>query len=306
MTETQPDERDERLQALRELGEWLETPMVVLGFAWLALLVVELTHGLTPALELAGTLIWGVFIADFALRLALAPEKGAFLRANWLTALSLLLPALRFARAFRAVRAARVVGRVRLVKVVGSLNRGMRALGHVLRRRGAGYVVAFTTVVTLVGAAGMYAFEHDAAGSGIRSYGTALWWTAMVMTTLGPSTGPARARGGSSAFCWPCTPFPSLATSRPRSPRSSWAGTPAAGRARRPASAICKSCGPRSPRCERSCGARGTIAQMRDSPPRCRKRSGPADRPLRGRRGSTNGRSPRAAARSGTRRTHAF
>lgn len=191
-----PREREERLQALHELGEWLETPMVVLGFAWLALLVVELTRGLTPALELAGTIIWGVFILDFLLRLSLAPEKGAFLRANWLTALSLVLPALRFARAFRTVRAARVLGRVRLVKVVGSLNRGMRALGHVLRRRGFGYVVAFTTVVTLVGAAGMYAFERAAPESGIQSYWSALWWTAMVMTTLGseywPRTGEGR------------------------------------------------------------------------------------------------------------------
>ncbi len=190
------EDREERLRALHELGEWLETPMVVLGFAWLGLLVLELTRGLTPALELAGTLIWAVFILDFVLRLALAPEKDAFLRANWLTALSLLLPALRFARAFRAVRATRVVGRVRLVKVVGSLNRGMRALGHVLRRRGFGYVVVFTAVVTLVGAAGMLAFERDVPGSGLRGYGDALWWTALVMTTLGseywPRTGEGR------------------------------------------------------------------------------------------------------------------
>lgn len=196
MTVKEPEEREERLRALHELGEWLETPMVVLGFAWLALLVVELVRGLTPALELAGTIIWALFILDFLLRLALAPEKGEFLRTNWLTILSLVIPALRFARAFVGLRAARVLGRVRLVKVVGSLNRGMRSLGHVLRRRGFGYVVAFTTVVTLVGAAGMYAFERGAAEGQMESYWSALWWTAMVMTTLGseywPQTGEGR------------------------------------------------------------------------------------------------------------------
>lgn len=195
MAVKKPEEREERLQALHELGAWLEAPMVVLGFAWLALLVVELTRGLTPALELAGTIIWAVFILDFLLRLALAPEKGHFLRTNWLTVLSLLLPALRFARAFTGLRAARVLGRVRLVKVVGSLNRGMRALGSVLRRRGFGYVVAFTTVVTLVGAAGMYAFERDAAGGQMGSYWSALWWTAMVMTTLGSEYWPRSGEG---------------------------------------------------------------------------------------------------------------
>lgn len=192
----QPEDREERLEVLHDLSEWIEKPMVVLGFLWLALLVVELTIGLSPALELAGTLIWVAFLLDFLLRLVLAPEKGAYLRAHWLTALSLLLPALRFARALVGIRAARVLGRVRLVKVVGSLNRGMRALGRVLRRRGFGYVLALTTVVTIVGAAGIYAFEQGVPESGINSYWSALWWTAMVITTLGseywPRTGEGR------------------------------------------------------------------------------------------------------------------
>ena len=33
----------ERKEILAQLEDWLETPMLVLGFAWLALLVVELT-----------------------------------------------------------------------------------------------------------------------------------------------------------------------------------------------------------------------------------------------------------------------
>ncbi len=35
----------------------------------------------------------------------------------------------------------------------------MRALGASMGRRGFGYVVALTMIVTLAGAAGMYAFE---------------------------------------------------------------------------------------------------------------------------------------------------
>ena len=194
------DDAGERLQALHELSEWLETPMIALGFVWLALLVVELTVGLTPAMELAGTIIWLVFILDFGLRLALAPEKGRYLRVNWLTALSLAVPALRLARAFVGLRAARVLGRVRLVRVVGSLNRGMRALGRTMRRRGFGYVVALTAVVTLVGAAGMHAFERGVPESDMASYGDALWWTAMIMTTLGSGAWPATGEGRLLAF----------------------------------------------------------------------------------------------------------
>ena len=51
-----------------------------------------------------------------------------------------------------------------------------------------------TLLVTFVGAAGMFAFEQDAGG--IDTYGEALWWTAMLMTTLGsehwPQTGEGR------------------------------------------------------------------------------------------------------------------
>jgi hypothetical protein len=78
----------ERLELLRQLDDWFDTPMLVLAFAWLALLVVELVWGLTPLLETIGTAIWAVFLLDFALRFALAPGKLAFLRQRWLTAVA--------------------------------------------------------------------------------------------------------------------------------------------------------------------------------------------------------------------------
>jgi voltage-gated potassium channel len=188
----------ERWETLRALEAWLERPMLALSFAWLALFVVEFTRGLSPALERAGTAIWAAFVLDFALRFALAPDKGAYVRSNWLTALSLLVPALRVFRALRAVRvlrAARAARGLRLVKVVGTLNRGVRALGRSFGRRGAGYVAAITAVVALAGAAGMYAFERDVPGSGLTSYGGALWWTAMTLTTMGSDYFPRSAEG---------------------------------------------------------------------------------------------------------------
>jgi voltage-gated potassium channel len=196
------DERElesERLSLLARVEDWLETPMLVLGFVWLALLVVELVHGLSPLLAAAGWTIWGIFVLDFAVRFTLAPRKGAYLARNWLTAVSLFVPALRVFRVFRALRvlrAARAARGLRLLKVVSSLNRGMRALGRSMGRRGFGYVLALTAIVTLAGAAGMYAFERGAAGGGgITSYGAALWWTAMIMVTMGSEYWPRTAEG---------------------------------------------------------------------------------------------------------------
>lgn len=198
-----PDDAGERLSTLAELEAWLERPMLVLGLVWLALLVLELTRGLSPVLEAVGTGIWIAFLADFALRLAIAPRKAAYLRRNWLTVLSLVLPALRVLRLLRVVRLARA-GRVlsgatrgaRLVRVVGSVNRAMHALARAFSRRGFGYVVALTVLATFAGAAGMYAFERPGAdGRGLSSYGEALWWTAMLMTTMGSEYWPRSAEG---------------------------------------------------------------------------------------------------------------
>lgn len=194
-----PEDRRERLAVLAQLEEWLELPMQVLGFAWLGLLVIELTQGLSPLLAATSTGIWIIFILDFALRLTLAPDRGAYLRRNWLAVLSLIVPALRvlrIARVVRVLRAARAVRGIRLVRVVGTVNRNMRALTRSMGRRGFGYVSALTLVVTLAGAAGMFTLEQAAPGGGFQDYGAALWWTAMIMTTMGseywPRTGEGR------------------------------------------------------------------------------------------------------------------
>ena len=79
--------------------------------------------------------------------------------------------------------------------MIGSLNRGVRALARSFARRGFGYVVALTLLVTLAGAAGVFAFERDVPGSPLTSYGAALWWTAMVMTTMGSDYFPRSAEG---------------------------------------------------------------------------------------------------------------
>jgi len=189
----------ERQQLLERLQGWLEIPMLVLAFIWLALFVVEIIWGLSPPLETAGLVIWIAFIVEFALGFVLAPLKLAFLKSNWLTAIALLAPALRvlrIVRLLRLARLARVTRGLRLVRVLGSVNRGMRALGASMGRRGFGYVALLTLIVTVVGAAGMYGFENNNPdGRGLDNYGAALWWTAMIMTTLGSEYWPQTAEG---------------------------------------------------------------------------------------------------------------
>jgi voltage-gated potassium channel len=189
--------RKERYELLQRLEDWLETPMLVLAFVWLGLLIGELIWGESLAFEVLGTIIWVIFILNFIVEFVLAPQKAAYLKSNWLTALSLLVPAVRILRVFRAVRLLRLtrVGRsLRLFRVVSSLNRGMRALAANLQRRGFNYVVMITVLVIFAGAAGMYAFENGSPG-GLNNYGEALWWTAMIMTTMGSQYWPQTFEG---------------------------------------------------------------------------------------------------------------
>jgi voltage-gated potassium channel len=187
----------ERYELLRRLEDWLEAPMLILAVAWLALLVGELVWGESLPFEIAGTIVWAVFIVDFAVEFVLAPRKIAYFKSNWVTAVSLLVPALRIfrvLRVFRLLRLARVGRGLRLFRVVSSLNRGMGALESNLRRRGFGYVVALSVLFVFAGAAGMYAFEKGISG-GLDSYGEALWWTAMIMTTMGSQYWPQTFEG---------------------------------------------------------------------------------------------------------------
>jgi voltage-gated potassium channel len=46
----------ERYEVLKRLEDWLETPMLVLAFVWLALLIVELIWGESLLLDVLGTI----------------------------------------------------------------------------------------------------------------------------------------------------------------------------------------------------------------------------------------------------------
>jgi voltage-gated potassium channel len=188
-----------RAELTRRLEHWFELPLALLGALWLLLLVLELLQGPTPATDTATTAIWAIFIVEFAVRLAVAPHRGRLLRRNWITALSLALPALRvlrFARLIRLLRIGRGVRALRVARLLTTFNRGMRALGATMRSRGFPYVLALTVLVLLLGAAGMFAFERDTGNQeGFATFSAALWWTAMLLTTMGSEYWPRTAEG---------------------------------------------------------------------------------------------------------------
>lgn len=189
---------NERKRLLRSVENILEAPMIFLGFVWLVLLVVELIWGIHKILEYVSLGIWGIFIVDFIIKIILAPEKLNFLQKNWLTVISLFIPALRIFRVFRFVGLLRGLRGIRLVRLVSSLNRSLRSLGKTMQRRAFGYVMVTTLIVTLAGAAGMFALEKSTPG--FTSYWMALWWTATRVITAGNEFYPMTPEGRGLGF----------------------------------------------------------------------------------------------------------
>jgi len=72
----------------------------------------------------------------------------------------------------------------------------MNALRRTLERRKFGYVVGLTLLVIGLGAAGMLNFEPaKEVPGGFHSYGDALWWTAMLLTSIGSQYWPVTTEG---------------------------------------------------------------------------------------------------------------
>jgi len=99
----------EREEILYQINETLDTPLIFLSILWLVLIIIDLIYGLPPFLQTLNSVIWAIFIIDFIIELYIAPRKRAYLRNNWLSGISLLLPPLRILKLFRASRIIKVV-----------------------------------------------------------------------------------------------------------------------------------------------------------------------------------------------------
>ncbi|MEO5986079.1 MAG: ion transporter [Candidatus Limnocylindria bacterium] len=189
--------RAERYRLVTEIEAVLDGPTTYLALLFAALLVVEIVltaqRIAVPAvlgwIQLA---IWAVFAVHFALGITISPDRARYLRRNWLTALSLVVP---FLRAFRALRAIRALRATNSLRVLAGFNRSARSLRGVLAWTRAGYAGALALTAAFLGSAVLLMFEADAPNSQITDYAEALWWASATLTTVGASSEPVTLGG---------------------------------------------------------------------------------------------------------------
>lgn len=194
MDDSEKHLRRERWSLLVTIDKTLAVPMDILAFIWLILTIRELTTGLSEGLHNMVIGIWIIFGLDFFLEFLIAPQKLTYLKHNWLTALSLTVPAFRIFRIVKVLRYIRFVRGSSILRVLSSINRGMRTLRKSMGKRGLPYVSGITLIVISTGAAGIMYLERDYTDY-FGDYVTALWWTSMMVTTMGSDYFPKSSEG---------------------------------------------------------------------------------------------------------------
>src|SRR3954464_8044900 len=120
--------------------------------------------------EAGDLVIWGLFFAEYLVRVVLARDRRRFVRTHWFDLSVLILPVLRPLRALRLLNALRVLNRHAV-----SWTRGRLAV----------YVVARTVLIVLGASLAVLEAERGHPNTTIETYPSALWWAVCTVTTVG-------------------------------------------------------------------------------------------------------------------------
>ncbi len=115
---------------------------------------------------------WAIFGVDFLMQWRHAEAKGRFLRRHVLDVIALLLPVFQMLRL------------VRLVTLLRVLNRLNDRATTAVRGRVMIYVLGANSLIIYLGALAVLGEERAAHGQ-IQTFGDALWWATVTVTTVG-------------------------------------------------------------------------------------------------------------------------
>lgn len=152
----------------------MEWPLVIAALLFLVAysvqVIANLSDSQSSAVDAVIGITWIVFVADYAVMLFLAPERGRWFVRNLHELVILALPVLRPLRLLRLVTLLRVLH---------------RTAGNALRGRIVVFVVGAAVLLTYCGALAVLDAEENAPGSNITAFWDALWWALTTITTVG-------------------------------------------------------------------------------------------------------------------------
>lgn len=149
-------------------------PLIGASVVWLVAyswqVIADADGALASTLEgvMVGT--WLLFVADYIVRLSLASPRGRWFRRHLFDLAIVVLPMLRALRLLRVFT---------LVSVL------QRTVGTALRSRLTIYGAGAVVLLIYIGSLAVLDAERHAPGANIVSFGDAVWWAFVTITTVG-------------------------------------------------------------------------------------------------------------------------
>lgn len=140
----------------------------LIAYAWQV--IGNLTGPANAVAEAVITATWAAFVLDYVINLLLAPQRLVWFRAHIFDLLVVVLPLLR---------------PLRLLRLVTLLSVLQRTAGAAFRERVVMYVIGASTLLVFVASLAVLDAERSAGGATITTFGDALWWAFVTITTVG-------------------------------------------------------------------------------------------------------------------------
>lgn len=151
-----------------------ETLMAFLALCSVVFAFQDLRGVLEPWQEWCDWVIWGVFVADYGVRLCLSSGKWEFIKAHWIDLIA-ILPFNSFCRGMRLLRFARLL---KFLRVLAVMARFMGRTRSFFDTNGFKYVLLVTAIVLLAGGYSLHLTENISLEDGI-------WWSFVTAATVG-------------------------------------------------------------------------------------------------------------------------
>lgn len=164
------------------LGRAINASVVIAAAMTVPLVILQEQGNNSLAVQIADWTVWLIFVCEYAIELALWPDRRAYARANWISPLVIVLSFPLVPAMLSLTRLARLSRLVRLVRLAGVTIRGLSELKSVLARRGLLYVLCLTLFTIFAGGAGITLIEPSTVKGG---FGDGIWWAVVTATTVG-------------------------------------------------------------------------------------------------------------------------
>lgn len=149
-------------------------PLIVASFAFIIAyswqVIAELRGAPRVITSTVILVTWVMFVADYLVQLSLAPRRGPWFRAHLFALAVVIIPALK---------------PLRLLRVLTLFHPFGRSAGDALRARLMIYGLASALIVVYIAALSVLEAERASSDANITSFGDAIWWAFVTITTVG-------------------------------------------------------------------------------------------------------------------------